>query len=114
MRSDSKRYPKANPISVEGLIRPAVARIGCGPEIILDILRKNWGTVVGEANAKKSEPTAILDGTLTIVVPSPIWMTQARFMKSSFLETINRFLSPRGAEIRDITFALTPRSRSIP
>ena len=111
MRSETRRYAKANPVPMEGLIRPAIARTGHGSEIMLDILGKNWAAIVGEANARNTGPSAFQDGMLTIVVPSPVWMTQARFMKKSFLDTINRFLSLRGMNIRDITFAPAPRKQ---
>jgi predicted nucleic acid-binding Zn ribbon protein len=101
---DTPQYRKANPIPVENLLRPVVARMGSGTEIALVTLRKNWRTVVGEANARNSEPSSLRDGMLTVMVSSPVWMTQARFMKPSFIDAVNRFLSVRGTGIRDIHF----------
>ncbi len=111
MRSVSRRVPKANPVSVGGLLSPVVARIGCGTAIVLDMLQKNWEAVVGETNARNSEPSGISGTILTVAVSSPVWMTQARFMKKSFLEKINRFLESRGIEISDITFTLDKRKK---
>jgi len=108
MGAGSERFPKANPVSVGGLMKPVVQRIGCGSKILLDMLRKDWGTIVGDSNARNSAPASIDDGVLTVVVSSPVWMTQVRFMKTSFLEKINQSLAARGMEVRDIQFTMNP------
>ena len=108
MGAGSERFPKANPVSVGGLMKPVVEKLGCGPKLLLDALRKDWETIVGASNAKNSTPAAIADGILNVVVSSPVWMTQVRFMKTSFLEKINLFLAARGMEVRDIQFTMNP------
>ena len=108
MGAGSRRFPKANPVSVGSLMKPVVEKIGCGSTILLDTLRKNWEKIVGASNARNSTPASIADGVLTVVVFSPVWMTQVRFMKTSFLEKINLFLASRGLAVRDIIFTMNP------
>ena len=108
MRAGSERFPKANPVSVGGLMKPVGEKIGCGSKILLDTLKKDWGTIVGDSNARNSAPMTFDDGVLTIAVSSPVWMTQVRFMKTSFLEKINLSLAARGMEVRDIQFTMNP------
>ena len=111
MRHRGGRARKANAVPVGGLAGAVVAELGGGPVVLLDTLEKNWSAIVGDANARNSRPVSFGDGILAIAVSSPVWMTQARFMKSFFIEKINRFLGESGRDIRDIAFTLDTKRK---
>ena len=74
--------------------------------IFLKKIKDNWQEIVGAANARNTRPVSLKNGKLIIAVSSPVWMTQALFYKSSFIEKIDKFMSPDNVGIRDIRFIL--------
>ena len=106
MKRDSIRFRKANPIHITGIMRSVVNDLGIGPDIFLNRIKDNWKEIVGAANAKNTRPVSFNNGKLTIAVSSPVWMTQALFYKSSFMEKISKFISTNNVEILDIRFIL--------
>jgi predicted nucleic acid-binding Zn ribbon protein len=109
MTAAGERFRKANALPVGALTGKAVETMGGGPEVLLETLGKHWEDIVGASNARNSRPVTVADGVLTIGASSPVWMTQARFMKSSFIEKINRFPGIGGTGIRDILFTMDKR-----
>lgn len=106
MRRRIVRVKKANPVSLENALIPVIGKIGLGSDIFLDKITKNWEDIVGKTNAINTKPTYLNDGVLTLLVSSPVWMTQARFYKSTFIEKINNFCNQYDNTIHEIKFEL--------
>ena len=87
-------------------MQSVVDDLGIGPDIFLKKIKDNWEEIVGAANARNTRPVSLKNRKLTIAVSSPVWMTQALFYKSSFMEKLGKFLTPDSLEIRDISFIL--------
>jgi predicted nucleic acid-binding Zn ribbon protein len=61
-----------------------------------------WAEIVGELNAKNTQPENLLQGKLTVRCKSTAWATQLRLMQTQILEKIsNRFPD---LEIKNISF----------
>ena len=99
------RKRKANPVSLENVIGTTIRDIGIESNILFEKIKKNWESIVGKANARNTRPLSLTGGVLTISVSSPIWITQTRFYKSTFIKKINDFNS-MGYEINEIYFKL--------
>ncbi len=106
MVKQGNRSRKANPVSLNSALYPVIENIGLGPNILIETIRRDWKSIVGETNARNTFPLSLDDGILTLAVSSPVWMTQARFYKATFLNKINTVESPNKGEIRDIRFTL--------
>jgi predicted nucleic acid-binding Zn ribbon protein len=100
------RKRKANPVSLKNVLRPTVKDIGIESKIFFEELKKNWEHIVGKTNAKNTRPLSLADGVLTIAVFSPVWVTQTRFYKSTFIEKINSFDNLNDYTIHEIHFKL--------
>ena len=101
-----KRIRKANPVSIENVLGSVVKEVGLGSNIQFERIKKNWENIVGKTNAKATRPIALKGDVLTLAVSSPVWMTQTRFLKSSFIEKINKFDYRYGVEIHEINFVI--------
>ena len=106
MRTHVKRLRKANPVSLGNVLGPITKEIGFDSNIFFEKIKKNWEKIVGCANAKNTKPLALKDGILTISVSSPVWMTQTRFYKSSFIDKINQYKIQHSIKIHEILFKL--------
>jgi len=106
MKWQGKRIHKANPVNVSNIVNSVVKNIGFGPDIRLEKLKKMWNNIVGEVNAKNTRPIAIKNEKLTVAVSSPAWIIQTRFLKSSFIEKINKFDPQDSVNIHDINFII--------
>jgi predicted nucleic acid-binding Zn ribbon protein len=63
-----------------------------------------WPEIAGAKTAAHTRAAEIDDGTLVVVVDSPAWMTQLRFLKPQLLKKIEARIG-RGL-IKDIRFVL--------
>ncbi len=106
MRRRIERVKKANPVSLGNTLIPVIRKIGLEPNIFFEKISKNWESIVGKTNAKNTKPADFNDGVLTLLVSSPVWMTQARFYKSTFIEKINNFCNKYDNTIHEIRFKL--------
>jgi len=106
MVKQGNRARKANPVSLHSALFPVIENIGLGPNILIETIRRDWKSIVGETNARNTFPLSLNDGVLTLAVSSPVWMTQARFYKTMFLNKINTIKGPNRDGIRDIRFTL--------
>ncbi len=100
------RITRANPVSISALIAPVLTGLGLKTDIRLEKLKKNWHDIVGAANARNTRPLSLRDGTLTVAVSTPVWVTQARFYSANFIKKINSFDPEDGVIISDIHFTL--------
>ena len=98
------RSRKANPVSMNALLKPVVKNIGMESTLQFDTVFNNWEYIVGSTNAKNTKPLSIKDGVLAIAVTTPAWLTQARYYKKSFINKVNNFEKRIGALIHDIHF----------
>ena len=106
MKWDNTKYRKANPVKIANIVQTLVKDLGIGPDIYLKKIKKRWNEIVGTTNAKNTRPVSLKNGILTVTVSSPVWNTQARFYKSSFLNNIKDFETQNNVEINDIRFIL--------
>ncbi|MFC1489788.1 DUF721 domain-containing protein [Candidatus Latescibacterota bacterium] len=106
MELHSKRKINANPVSVDRLMGPAIKNMGIESIVIFEKIKNNWEIIVGATNAKNTIPSSLRHGKLTIAVSSPVWMTQARFYKSTIKEKINNFDNLNDYAINEVIFKL--------
>lgn len=106
MKRKTTRIRKANPIKLSHVVQTIVGDLGIASDIYLEKLKRDWREVVGKTNARNTRPVSLKNGVLTIAVSSPVWITQARFYKTSFLHTIKHFYPQDTVEIHDISFIL--------
>ena len=100
------RKRKANPVSLENVLGPTIRDIGIESNILFERIKKNWENIVGTTYAKNTKPLSLKDGVLTITVSPQVWITQARFYKSTFIEKINKFDKLNDYKICEIHFKL--------
>ena len=106
MTFHSERARKANPVSLEKALGSVIQEIGFESNISLRRIKKNWEKIVGSPNARNTRPVALKKGILTVAVYSPVWMTQTRFYKTSFIRKTNSFFNNCDNTIFDIQFTL--------
>lgn len=100
------RKKKANPVFLSHVLNSVIREFRGEHDIYFEQLKKHWKSIVGTAGAKNTHPVLFNKGTLTIAVSSPVWLTQARFYKSSFIEKINTFKTQNTMIVSDIVFTL--------
>ena len=100
------RKKKANPVYLSNVLNSVIRDLRWEHDIYFEQLKKHWESIVGTAGAKNTHPVLFNKSTLTIAVSSPVWLTQARFYKSSFIEKINAFKSQNTMVVSDIVFTL--------
>ena len=106
MRFHVERLRKANPVSLGNSLGPITKELGLESNIFFEKIKKNWEKIVGSFNAKNTKPHAVKDGILTILVSSPVWLTQVRYCKSSFIDKINQLEDHHSIKIHEILFKL--------
>ena len=106
MEFQNRRHEKANPVSVDKLMGPVIQDMGIESLVVLEKIKNNWEIIVGTTNAKNTNPSSLRHGILTIAVSSPVWMTQARFYKSTIIEKINNFGNLSNYKISEVMFKL--------
>lgn len=102
----AERYKKANFVELGNFILPVLKDIGLDQNFFFRNLNNDWENIVGRTNALHTKPESLENDVLTVSVSSPVWITQARFLKNSFLEKINGFETKNGFIIKDIKFVL--------
>jgi len=100
------RKKKANPVYLSNVLNSVIKDLRFENDMYFEQLKKHWKLIVGTAGANNTHPVQFNKGTLTIAVSSPVWLTQARFYKSSFIEKINSFKSQNTMMVSDIVFTL--------
>jgi predicted nucleic acid-binding Zn ribbon protein len=104
------RFHKANAVAMDRILVPLADSLGLSSDIRLEKLKRNWQAIVGPVNARNTRPNVLENNVLTVLVSSPAWITQARFLTPQFLKNINAYDSGDGVEVREIRFVLD-RSR---
>jgi hypothetical protein len=64
--------------------------------------RETWGEVVGERVARRTKPGSIRDGTLTVVVESPVWAQELSLLSADIIAALTR----RGLQLQAIRFRI--------
>ncbi len=101
-----ERVRKANPVLLNNILGSLLKKVGFGQDIYFEKIKENWENIVGKTNARNTKPVNLKDGILTVTVSSPIWITQARFYQSSFIEKINNFDTHNIIKLEKINFKL--------
>ena len=104
------RTRKANGVSLKSILVPLADSLGFSSDIRFEQLKRNWKIIVGPVNARNTRPKELKNGVLTVMVSSPAWITQARFLTSQFIHNINDYDFGDVVEVREIRFMLD-RSR---
>jgi predicted nucleic acid-binding Zn ribbon protein len=100
------RSHKANAVALDRILVPLADSMGFSSDIRLEKLKRNWQAIVGLVNARNTRPNDLKNGILTVLVSSPAWITQARFLTPQFLKNINAYDSGDSVEVREIRFVL--------
>ena len=98
---------RANPVGLDHLLVSLADTLGMRKDLRLENLKKNWPDVVGALNARNTKPASFRDDVLTVEVTSPVWLTQARFISSTFLSAVNSFDPEDRCTVREIHFVLS-------
>ena len=90
--SDSGWYaegPKPRPPRRLGDVVGEVARgLGLPDPAALDSVARVWPALVGDVIGAHSRPRSLRDGVLTIVVDSPAWATQLRYLEADLVASV--------------------------
>lgn len=65
--------------------------VGDDEEKILIFLRELWPNIVGPELARHTEPESLLDGILTVLVPTGVWKTQLLELRQDMTRATNNF-----------------------
>ena len=106
MKRDDVRFRKANPIDISSVMPSLIKKLDISLDIRLEKIKKNWQKIVGTTNARHTRPLSLIKGTLTVNISSSAWITQAQFLKPSFIKKINAYDPDEDAQISDIHFTL--------
>ena len=106
MKWNNTRSRKANPVKLTHVVQTLVKNLGIGPDIHLEKIKKNWQEIVGVTNSRNTRPVSLKNEILTVAVSSPVWISEVRFQKASFMKKIKEFKPEINAEIKDIRFIL--------
>lgn len=86
-------------------VRALAGPLGLSSGMALERLRASWGTLFAGPASRHSAPGSLVSGKLTIVVDSPLWHDQLRFLRGDLLAK----LAPLG--VRDLGFRVGPLAR---
>ena len=65
------------------------AELGLPPSNALRALADQWDEVVGAEVAAHARLTSVHDGTVAIVVDSPLWASQLRYLEGDIVDRAN-------------------------
>ena len=112
MKNSFGRYRKANPVQIPGIINSVIKKLNCGITFYFNSLKKNWPEIVGSTNARNMEPVFLKNDVLTVIVTSPVWLTQFRFSKKEIIDKINGHDTSGTISVKDIKFSSIDYKRS--
>ena len=111
MKNNDLRYRKANPVAISGIMASVVKKLNGEDNFFFENLKSKWEYIVGSTNAVNMEPASFRDGILTVVVSSPVWLTELRFRKKEIISKVNNFRFVHKVTVRDIKFKLDKLQR---
>lgn len=76
--------------------------VGDDEEKILIFLRELWPNIVGPELARHTKPESLLDGILTVLVPTGVWKTQLLELRQDMIRATNNFW--KRSIVREIRF----------
>ncbi len=112
MKNTFARYRKANPVVIPGIIDSVIKKLNFESLFFLNNLKKNWSDIVGPTNARNMEPVFLKNDVLTVIVTSPVWLTQFRFSKKEIIDKINDHDTSGTISVKDIKFSSIDYKRS--
>lgn len=98
--------PAPSPDELGGVLRALVEERGWGERLRGASLQAHWADVVGEDLAARCRPARLAGGTLVVVVASPQWATQLRFMTSKIAGRVSAALGSPVEEVRIVVGSL--------
>lgn len=66
-----------------------LAKMGLNDELLLLKVKEAWLDAVGESIARRSGPTELAKGTLYVVVESPTWLNELRYVEKDIVTRVN-------------------------
>ncbi len=102
--SHRKRVKHPDPIS--GAVEEMLANLGIPAIRSIVLLSRGWETVCGELLSRKTAPSELRNGTLTILVSNHSWAQELQFSKPLLLERVAGLLG--AGVVTDIRFTVGP------
>jgi predicted nucleic acid-binding Zn ribbon protein len=97
---DGPTLRSAPPVAgIDEVLQSLVEERGWGERLRGADLDQRWDEVVGPALAARSRPGRLAGGVLVVVVESPAWATQLRYLTG---QIAGRATAVGGAEVRDV------------
>lgn len=84
--------PAPPPVEVGGVLDRLVEDRGWGERLRGASLDARWPEVVGEELARRCRPGRLAGGVLVVVVDSPRWATQLRYLERTVLRRVGEAL----------------------
>ena len=92
-----------DPVSIADALARVQAELGLPRSNVLRALADRWGEVVGADVAAHARLDAVRDRTAAIVVDSPLWASQLRYLEDDIVERANALVGVaiiRGIRVR--------------
>lgn len=87
---------------------------GWSPKVAEGAVFAQWATVVGDQISEHAEPTALVDGVLSVAAESTAWATQLRMMQAQLLAKIAAVVGDGVVTSLKITGPVSPSWRKGP
>lgn len=95
--------------SVADVLPGVVKKMGLAVPFWMEILRRDWPSIVGPDVAKRSRPGHLENKTLTIFVSHPTWLMELKRMERQVLDRVRAACG--GETVRAVRLALDPGDR---
>lgn len=89
--------------AIDDVLRRFVEERGWAERLRGADLARDWADVVGEDLATRSRPGRLAGGVLQVVVESPAWATQLRYLTA---QIAGRVTAVTGAEVREVVIVV--------
>lgn len=93
--------------TVASILDVALRRQGIDRDLTRYRFVLDWDKIVGSELALITKPESLLNGRLSVLVPSAGWAQELGFQKQVILTRLRRYLG-NPSEVRDISFRVRP------
>ena len=84
-----RQKPWKQPNAVAKGVGSVVAKLSLGPQYLELQVANAWRDAVGESIARRSSAGKLDRGTLHVIVESPAWTTELRFIEKDIVQRVN-------------------------
>ncbi len=99
-----------DPESVSNIIGSVLRDIGSQNLLTLADIDRRWGEIAGEALAGKVRPLKVINGTLYLSTPSPVWSQEVLFARQLIKDRVKEVV---GASLKDIRTTQQPEGDGV-